>query len=80
MRFRSNLLALFVQPHDPKKFAMEKNSNYQQSSHKNSRQGNKSNIKDGTKVTIEIKSCGSDVDGDLMLGNHRLRNLILDLR
>ena len=74
------MLALFVQPHDPKKFATEKISNYQQTSQKNGNQDNKCNAKDETKTVIEVKPCGLDNDDNAVLGNHRLRNLILDLR
>jgi hypothetical protein len=82
--FRSNLLALFVQPHDPRKFESERNLQYQQKTQKDGRQDNRNNDKDegGGRMRIEVGPCAGDsnnIDG-MMLGNHRLRNLILDLR
>jgi hypothetical protein len=75
---------LFVQPHDPRKFELERNLQYQQMTQKNCRQDNKSNYKDegGGRVRIEVgPGAGeSNNNDDMVLGNHRLRNLILDLR
>lgn len=78
------MLALFVQPYDPRKFESEKNLQYQQMTQKNGRQDNRSNNKDegGGRMRIEVSPCAGDSNNndDMMLGNHRLRNLILDLR
>ena len=79
--FRSNLLALFVQSHDPRKFSAEKNLNYQQINQNNSRRENKiDNTSDDGKIDVEVNSSGKDIDDNSMLGNERLRSLILDLR
>jgi hypothetical protein len=84
MLFRSNLLALFVQPHDPRKFESERNLLYHQMTQKNVCQDSRSTNKDegGGRVRIEVGPCAGDSgnNDDMMLGNHRLRNLILDLR
>ena len=79
--FRSNLLALFVQSHDPRKFSAEKNLNYQQINQNNSRRENKTdNTYDDVKLIVEAKTNGIDIDDNSMLGSERLRSLILDLR
>lgn len=79
--FRSNLLALFVQSHDPRKFSAEKNLNYQRINQNNSRRENKiDNTNDDGKINVEVNSSGKDIDDNSMLGNERLRSLILDLR
>ena len=82
--FRSNLLALFVQPHDPRKFESERNLQYQQITQNKGRQDKNSTNKDegGGRMRIEVSVCAGDSGNsdDMMLGNHRLRNLILDMR
>ena len=72
---------MFVQSHDPRKFSAEKNLNYQRINQNNSRRENKiDNTNDDGKINVEVNSSGKDIDDNSMLGNERLRSLILDLR
>lgn len=72
---------MFVQSHDPRKFSAEKNLKYQQINQSSSRRENKfDNTIDDGKINVEVKSSGKDIDDNSLLGNERLRSLILDLR
>ena len=72
---------MFVQSHDSRKFSAEKNLKYQQINQSSSRRENKfDNTIDDGKINVEVKSSGKDIDDNSLLGNERLRSLILDLR